>query len=171
MKQPPQLEVSGGSPSPFLSPDVMGDPAPSEFVGALRGVLHEMDDIEPMEKNTTELPGAIADAPYLGVREEVAGMVPNNNPDDLALLDGIDVDTDPLYQSLETIYDDILVQEPDDSPIGQRPDNLPPAFKEDPTLRNIYIRIFVQAAYKGATKDSICNMFRNELATLRALQA
>lgn len=48
-------------------------------------------------------------------------------------------------------------------------DLAPPAFEEDPILRNIYIRAYVQAAFHGATHSDIANLLADQKATLLAL--
>lgn len=48
-------------------------------------------------------------------------------------------------------------------------DLAPQAFEEDPILRNIYIRAYVQAAFHGATHADIANLLTDQRATLTAL--
>lgn len=74
---------------------------------------------------------------------------------------------DLLYRSREEIFN------PSDEDIFEPSSAttlLPPAFEEDRILRNIYIRVFVQAAYKGASHDAVRGMLQSEKLTLLALQ-
>lgn len=83
---------------------------------------------------------------------------------------------DTLRQSNSSLFDQD--DESDAPPISTPLDDVrsvedlaPPAFEEDPILRNIYIRAYVQAAFHGATHSDIANLLADQKATLLALSA
>lgn len=108
---------------------------------------------------------ALRDSNTMATDETEHNEDSSSSPD--SNLASLDMESDPLYRSREEIFNpsDEDIFEPTSGSAG-----LPRAFEEDPILRNIYIRVFVQAAYKGASHDAIRGMLQSEKLTLLALQ-
>ena len=98
------------------------------------------------------LEGSPADIPY-----------PSDEEDEDELI----IEDDPLFRSRETIFQDIPEsdsEDEDDTP-------LPPALSEHPALRNAYVHVFVDAAYHGATHESVKSSLTSTLSTIRTMLA
>ena len=80
--------------------------------------------------------------------------------------DGVDVADDPLFICRDHIYDE---REPSDIAEDILED-LPSAFYEDPILRNIYIRVFIEAAFNHATHESIKSQLDAHYQALHSLE-
>lgn len=60
-------------------------------------------------------------------------------------------------------------EDPEDVVDPSDPDDLPPAFYEDPLIRNIYIRVYIEASFNHATHESIKSQLLGHQSTLRHL--
>jgi len=109
--------------------------------------LGSLLDVQHLPESST------ADTPYLSDDEE--------DKDELVIED------DPLFRSRETIFQDIHEsdsEDEDDNP-------LPPALSEHPALRNAYVHVFVDAAYRGATHESVKLSLTSTLSTIKTMLA
>ncbi|KAI0062605.1 hypothetical protein BV25DRAFT_1915767 [Artomyces pyxidatus] len=79
----------------------------------------------------------------------------------------IDVLKDPAFRTREELfYGDVS----DDKAAQADDTELPPAFSEDPAIRNIYISAFLQATFHGATHEAIKLFLDTNYETLASIQ-
>lgn len=79
--------------------------------------------------------------------------------------EGLDIHLDPLYCTNSAIFEPYLPDEP--TPNGNETrQNLPPAFYEHPVLRNAYIHVFVNSAYRGATHAQVQDSLTSTRSTI-----
>ena len=110
----------------------------------------------------------------LGSLSDMQHLVPKSSTTDRPYLsdDGEDedefvIEDDPLFRSRETIFQDIPEsdsEDEDDTP-------LPPALSEHPALRNAYVHVFVDAAYRGTTHESVKSSLTSTLSTIKTMLA
>jgi len=89
----------------------------------------------------------------------------SNLPDLSDEEDGINIEQDPLFLSRDTVYNNT-----DDDNDGDD-SNIPAAMLEHPALRNAYVHAFVDAAYRGATHESVKSMLTSTHSTIRTMLA
>lgn len=82
--------------------------------------------------------------------------------------DNMDLDEDPLFLSLDEVYDEDRAM-PDRFKLND--EELPAAFYEDPIIRNIYLRAFVEATFNHATHESIKSFLDSHFKTLKSFEA
>ncbi|GBE80097.1 hypothetical protein SCP_0213000 [Sparassis crispa] len=72
----------------------------------------------------------------------------------------INILDDPLFVSREDVFDN--EEEPEDTEDDDSTSNLPPAFDEDPLIRNAYINAFIAASFHHATHDLVQHILESQ---------
>lgn len=90
--------------------------------------------------------------------------------DDLVQQDGPveDLEENPLFIAIDELLDQVP-DEPDFDWVDDQ--EAPPAFYEDPIIRNIYLRVFLDAAFNHATEESVKCQLRAHYEALKSCQA
>jgi hypothetical protein len=86
----------------------------------------------------------------------------DDDSDEIPLLE------DPLFRSRAAMFEP---KDADEDYEGGDDAGLPPAFSEHPALRNAYIHVFVDAAYRGATHESVKSSLTSTHSTIRTMLA
>ena len=95
------------------------------------------------------------------------GQTPPPSDDEDLLEDIQDIEKDPLFQTQEELFDD-SASDPGSVDLDDTP--LPPAFDEDPAIRNAYITAYLLAACQKSTQETIktyLDSIYESLASLR----
>ena len=93
---------------------------------------------------------------------------PPESDDEGAPEDWFDIEKDPLFETSEVVFDRIL--DTDSGGVLEWDTSLPPAFDEDPLIRNVYVTAYLLAACHGATQETIKGVLDCLFKFLRAMQ-
>jgi len=86
----------------------------------------------------------------------------DDDSDEIPLLE------DPLFRSRAAMFEP---EDADEDYEGGDDAGLPPAFSEHPALRNAYIHVCVDAAYRAATHESVKSLLTSTHSTIRTMLA
>ncbi|KAI0092819.1 hypothetical protein BDY19DRAFT_903565 [Irpex rosettiformis] len=146
--------------------DAVSESMPEDFGHFGEGFDSENDDIGVQEPRGSQEDGDAEDwhgeDPFLDPPTDFGGR--NGHSRSPTPSDGdfsnAQPEDDPVYINLDQLFND-REQPPRHNDIDDM-EELPPAFYEHPTLRNIYLRVFLDATFNHSTQESI----RFQLETL-----
>jgi hypothetical protein len=100
----------------------------------------------------------------------------DSNPDDTQLpIPSIDeteeqnLPDDPLFSTRDSLFDSAADND-DVEGDGPNNDDLPAAFRDDPAIRNAYVRSFVAAAFHRSTREAVGIILNGARISLRSVQ-
>ena len=124
-------------------------------------------DSEPDGRSLTGLSlSRFSETQYLWVNL-IHGSDSCGSPDPSDDEEEVIIEDDPLFRSRETIFQDI----PDSDSEDEDDTPLPQALSKHPALRNAYVHVFVDSAYRGATHKSTKSSLTSTLSTIKTMLA
>lgn len=128
---------------------------------SLLGSELESDDDDDDDTDSESMSSTVNSISDEENRDPTDSPLPESDDEEIPLLE------DPLFRSRAAMFEpnnnsDEDYEESDDT-------GLPPAFSEHPALRNAYIHVFVDAAYRGATHESVKSSLTSTHSTIRTM--
>lgn len=119
-----------------------------------------------------DIRGPDEDDNYLENATAGENLFPSFDADDADPPPAHDLEADNLFVSNETLFNPENEEAGAGARVAQAYEDsieLPPAFDEDPLIRNIYIRTMIQSAFHKATHEDVRRMLNDQKASLQAV--